>query len=147
MILVSHDRDFLQGLSNKVFEFKNKVIKEYLGDIDYYLEQHNLDNLREIEKRTVVKSEVVNSSGKDAYLENKQKERVLKQLKNSLSKCEKSITILENEIFNMDAEIYENSEEVTANLEFFKKYQEKKDQLDVFMEEWSELHEKLEGCS
>ena len=147
LILVSHDRDFLQGLSNKVFEFKNKVIKEYLGDIDYYLEQHNLDNLREIEKRTVVKSEVLHSSGKDAYIENKQKERLLKQLKNSLSKCEKNIAFLETEIFNMDAEIYENSEEVTSNPEFFKKYQEKKDLLDVFMEEWSELHEKLEACS
>jgi ATP-binding cassette subfamily F protein 3 len=147
LILVSHDRDFLQGLSNKVFEFKNKVIKEYLGDIDYYLEQHNLDNLREIEKRTVVKSEVLHSSGKDAYIENKQKERLLKQLKNSLSKCEKNIAVLETEIFNMDAEIYENSEEVTSNPEFYKKYQEKKDLLDVFMEEWSELHEKLEACS
>ncbi len=145
LILVSHDRDFLQGLSNKVFEFKNKEIKEYLGDIDYYLEQHSLDNLREIEKRTVEKSQVIKSSGKDAYLENKKKERLLKQLKNSLSKCEKNIAVLENEIFNMDSEIYENSEEVTSDPEFFKKYQKKKDLLDVFMEEWSQLHEQLEA--
>ncbi len=147
LILVSHDRDFLQGLSNKVFEFKNKVIKEYLGDIDYYLEQHDLEDLREVEKRTIEKSEVVNSTGKNAYLDNKQKEKVLKKLKNSLSKCEKNIAVLENEILNLDAEIYENSEEVTSNPDFFKKYQEKKDLLDVLMDEWSELHEKLEACS
>ncbi|PHQ57471.1 MAG: glycosyl transferase family 2 [Lutibacter sp.] len=143
LILVSHDRDFLQGLSTKVYEFKNKVIKEYLGDIDYYLEQHNLENFREVEKRTVLKT-VNKSSGKDAYLENKQKEKETKQLKNRLSKVEKNISILESEILNLDAEIFENSEEVNADPEFFKNYQAKKDLLNEFMEEWSELQEKME---
>ena len=55
LILVSHDRDFLQGLTSSVYGFKDKVIKEYLGDIDYFLEQHKIENLREAEKRTVVK--------------------------------------------------------------------------------------------
>src|SRR5690554_6662406 len=54
LILVSHDRDFLQGLTNRVYEFKNHRIKEYLGDIDYFLGQRNIQNLREAEKRTVV---------------------------------------------------------------------------------------------
>ncbi len=58
LLLVSHDRDFLQGLTNKVYEFKDHHIKEYLGDIDYFLEQRNLQNLREAEKRTVVSSDV-----------------------------------------------------------------------------------------
>jgi ATP-binding cassette subfamily F protein 3 len=122
------------------------VIKEYLGDIDYYLEQHDLEDLREVEKRTIVKAET-NSDGKHAYLENKQKERELKQLKNRLSKIEKNIAVLENEILNLDAEIYDNSEEITSNPDFFKNYQVKKDLLDVLMEEWSELHEKIEACS
>ena len=56
LILVSHDRDFLQGLTSTVFGFKDKVIKEYLGDIEYFLEQHQMENLREAEKRTVVKA-------------------------------------------------------------------------------------------
>ena len=56
LILVSHDRDFLQGLTTTVFGFKDKVIKEYLGDIEYFLEQHQIENLREAEKRTVVKA-------------------------------------------------------------------------------------------
>ncbi|MDC0087224.1 ATP-binding cassette domain-containing protein, partial [Polaribacter sp.] len=55
LIVVSHDRDFLQGLTSTVYGFKDKVIKEYLGDIDYFLEQHKIENLREAEKRTVVK--------------------------------------------------------------------------------------------
>jgi len=144
LILVSHDRDFLQGLSNKVYEFKNKVIKEYLGDIDYYLEQHNIDDFREVEKRTVVKTNL-KSSGKDVYLENKQREKETKQLKNRLSKVEKNIASLENEILNLDAEIFENSEEVTASPDFFKNYQAKKDLLDELMEEWAELQEKMDS--
>ncbi len=143
LILVSHDRDFLQGLSNKVYEFKNKVIKEYLGDINYYLEQHNLDNFREVEKRTVSKSDN-KSSGKGAYIENKQREKETKQLKNRLSKVEKNIASLEKEILNLDAEIFENSEEVTANPDFFKNYQAKKDMLDELMDEWAELQEKMD---
>jgi len=144
LILVSHDRDFLQGLSNKVFEFKNKVIKEYLGDIDYYLEQHNLEDFREVEKRTVEKLGA-KSTGKDAYLEKKQQEKITKQLTNRLSKVEKNIANLESEILNLDAEIFENSEEVNANPDFFKNYQAKKDKLDVLMEEWEELQEKIDN--
>ncbi len=146
LILVSHDRDFLQGLSNKVFEFKNKVIREYLGDIDYYLEQHNLENFREVEKRTIEKT-TAKSTGKEAYLEKKQKEKKTKQLTNRLSKVEKTIASLESEILNLDAEIFENSEEVNANPDFFKNYQAKKEELDELMEEWSELQEKIENCS
>ncbi|VAW25614.1 Bis-ABC ATPase YheS [hydrothermal vent metagenome] len=143
LILVSHDRDFLQGLSNKVYEFKNRIIREYLGDINYYLEQHDLEDFREVEKRTVEKTRII-SSGKDAYLEKKQREKEAKQLKNRLSKVEKEIAKLENDILNLDAEIFENSEEVTENPIFFKNYQAKKQLLDDLMEEWSELIEKIE---
>lgn len=73
LILVSHDRDFLQGLTNKVYEFKNQKIKEYLGDINFFLEQRNLENLREAEKREVVKNKVVKSDNKQSYQDNKKK--------------------------------------------------------------------------
>jgi len=146
LILVSHDRDFLQGLSNKVYEFKNKVIREYLGDIDYYLEQHNLEDFREVEKRTTEKVET-KATGKDAYLEKKQQEKVIKQLTNRLSKVEKTIANLESDILNLDAEIFENSEVVNEDPDFFKNYQAKKDELDELMDEWSELQEKIENCS
>lgn len=52
LIVVSHDRDFLNGLANKVYEFGNKRVKEYLGDIQYFLETKKLDNLKEIERRS-----------------------------------------------------------------------------------------------
>ena len=146
LILVSHDRDFLQGLSNKVYEFKNSRIKEYLGDIEYYLSQHELNDLREVEKKTVVDTHV-KTSGKGAYLENKQREKDLKKIKNKLSKVESTIATLENEILNLDAAIFENAEEVTSNPDFFKEYQSKKDKLDELMEDWSELQEKIENSN
>ena len=142
LILVSHDRDFLQGLSNKVYEFKNKVIREYLGDIDYYLEQHNLEGFREVEKRTTAKVET-KATGKDAYLEKKQQEKEIKQLTNRLSKVEKTIANLESDILNLDAEIFENSEVVNADPDFFKNYQAKKDELDELMEEWEKIEQKV----
>ncbi|KAB2870064.1 MAG: ABC-F family ATP-binding cassette domain-containing protein [Bacteroidales bacterium] len=52
LIVVSHDRDFLNGLANKVYEFGNKRVKEYLGDIQYFLETKKLDNLKEIERKS-----------------------------------------------------------------------------------------------
>src|SRR5690606_35484272 len=57
LLLVSHDRDFLQGMANSVYEFKDRKIKEYLGDINFYLEQRNLQNMREVEKKDVVVKE------------------------------------------------------------------------------------------
>ena len=146
LILVSHDRDFLQGLSNKVYEFKNRIIKEYLGDIDFYLEQHNLEDFREVEKRDVIQEEKT-SGGKQDYLDQKNREKELKKLKNRLSKVEKMISDLEKTIMDLDHEIFENAAAVNADPEFFKNYQAKKDELDVLMEEWSELEENIEACS
>ena len=142
LIVVSHDRDFLQGLTDTVYGFKDKVIKEYLGDIDYFLEQHKLEDLREAEKRTVVVEEKKESK-KEAYKLSRQEEKELKQLKNKLSKVERSISDLEKEIMNMDAELAEDYEKTSADPAFFKTYQAKKDALDELMEDWAELDEKV----
>lgn len=146
LILVSHDRDFLQGLSNKVYEFKNKAIREYLGDIDYYLDQHNLQDFREIEKRTVVKQEKI-ATGKEAFLAKKQVEKEIKQLQNKLSKIEKNIAQLEKEVMELDAEIFENGNKIAEDLNFFENYKAKKNKLDELMESWELLHEKIDACS
>ncbi len=143
LILVSHDRDFLQGLTNKVYEFKDHHIKEYLGDIDYFLEQRNLQNLREAEKRTVV-SEVKEkrSAGEEYEIQKK-----LKSAKNKLSNVEASISQLEKEIANIDTELLVNYEETIAKPHFFDKYQEKKKKLKKLMEEWELLQETVESLS
>ena len=84
LILVSHDRDFLQGLTNKVYEFKDHKIKEYLGDIEYYLEARSVANLREVEKRTVEKQE----KGKPKQQQSYEIQKKLKSLNNRLSNIE-----------------------------------------------------------
>jgi ATP-binding cassette, subfamily F, member 3 len=141
LILVSHDRDFLQGLTDKVFGFKDKVIKEYLGDIDYFLEAHKMENLREAEKRTKVVEKKV--SKKEAYQLSRQQEKELKQLKNKLSKVERTIATIEKEIIDMDEQLEQDYEATSSNPDFFKNYQERKDTLDALMEDWSDLDDKV----
>jgi ATP-binding cassette subfamily F protein 3 len=97
LILVSHDRDFLQGLATTVYGFKDKVIKEYLGDIDFFLEQHQIENLREAEKRTVVVKKT-ETSKKEVSQSARGDDKELKRLKNQLAKIETQIDNLEKEI-------------------------------------------------
>tara|TARA_R110002124_G_scaffold99337_1_gene245378 strand:+ start:117391 stop:119307 length:1917 start_codon:yes stop_codon:yes gene_type:complete len=142
LLLVSHDRDFLQGLTNKVYEFKDRKIKEYLGDIDYFLEQRNLQNLREAEKRTVIASEAKQktTSNKESY-ENQKKQ---KSLTNKLSKTEAEINKLEREIKAIDLELSINYDETIAKPNFFDMYQAKKDKLNNLMKEWEKVTLQLE---
>ena len=145
LILVSHDRDFLQGSTNTVFEFKDGYIKEYLGDIDYYLQEHNLDNLREVEKRTKVEVTKDNSAKKE-YETNKQKGKELKRLQNKLNNIEREISDLEEQIRKVDQDLAIESkyEKITSQPDFFKNYQNKKSKIDHLMKEWEKLHEILE---
>ena len=140
LILVSHDRDFLQGLTNKVYYFKDKVIKEYLGDIDFFLEQKSLENLREAEKRDVVKEEKKATSNKQSY----ETQKKLKSLNNKISKIESQISDLEKEIKNIDVELETNYDATVADASFFDKYQEKKDELEQLMENWETIHLEIE---
>jgi ATP-binding cassette subfamily F protein 3 len=140
LILVSHDRDFLQGLTNKVYEFKDQKIKEYLGDIDFYLEQRNVENLREIEKRDVVKNEETKTNNKQSYQQQKQ----LKSLNNKLSKIESNISQLEKEIKEIDVELEVNYTETVANPNFFDEYQKKKDALEALMMQWEDIQIQIE---
>lgn len=140
LLLVSHDREFLQGLNDVVYEFKDQKIKPYLGDIDYYLEQRQLENLREAERKTVVKSESKISSNKQSYESQKQ----LKSLNNRLSKVESSISSLENEIKTIDLELEINYDKTVADPNFFDAYQAKKTKLEELMSQWETLTESIE---
>ncbi|MDO6737680.1 ABC-F family ATP-binding cassette domain-containing protein [Wenyingzhuangia sp. 2_MG-2023] len=141
LILVSHDRDFLQGLTEKVFYFKDKVIKEYLGDLDYFLAEHKLEDMREAEKRTVVVSE--KSTEKKSGKLSREEEKELKKMKNRLSKLERQIGDLENEIKKMDDQLAEDYEKHAADGTFFETYQSKKNELDAFTEELFELDDEI----
>ena len=146
LILISHDRDFLQGLTSTVYGFKDKEIKEYLGDIDYFLEQHKIENLREAEKRTVVKT-IKDTSKKDSNQLSRDQEKELKKLNNKLSKIETEIADLEREIAKIDLELGENYEEVSTRPNFFEKYKAKKTQLDIVLEAWEKMEAKVSNFS
>ena len=146
LILVSHDRDFLQGLASTVYGFKDKVIKEYLGDIDFFLEQHQIENLREAEKRTVVvkKEDPIK---KEFSKINKSEDKEIKKLKNQLSKLETQIDDFEKKILEMDEALEEDYETTSVIPNFFENYKVTKIKIEKLMEEWAELEEKLENCS
>lgn len=142
LILVSHDRDFLQGLTNVVYEFKDHKLKEYLGDIDFYLEQRNVENLREVEKRDVLK-EQPKESNKQTYEDQKK----FKSLNNRLSNIESKINAHEKEIKNMDVELATNYDKAVSDPTFFDHYQAKKKNLEALMAEWESIQEELELLS
>ena len=145
LILVSHDRDFLQGLTTTVFGFKDKVIKEYLGDIDYFLEQHKMENLREAEKRTVLK--VDKSVLKKQNELSKEQDKKLRKLKNKLTKIESQIGHLESEILKIDTQLAENYDEVSSKPNFFENYKAKKAQVELLMSDWELIEEEVEKFS
>jgi ATP-binding cassette subfamily F protein 3 len=145
LILVSHDREFLQGLSSRVYEFRKGAVKEYLGDIDYFLEIREVDDLREIERKDLQRSEQTDRSGRQAFEEKRKKDRVIRKLRKELNQVEKEIASLEQEIMHLDAQIFEEAVGVADNPDFFSDYQEKKNRLDDLMASWESLERELDN--
>lgn len=142
LVLVSHDRDFLQGLTDRVYEFKDGGIKEYLGDIDFYLEQRKAEDFRKIEKKEVKVEEKAPSQTKESEYEIQKKQ---KSLKNRLSGVEKKISQLEQEIADIDHELLMDYDTTIAKPNFFDGYQGKKRNLEELMEEWENISHELES--
>lgn len=142
LILVSHDRDFLQGLTSVVYEFKDHKIKEYLGDIDYYLESRALENMREVEKKktSTPKTKSNTSEAKLSYEQQKKQ----KALKNKIGKIEKKINQLEEKIKEKDLALAEDYEKTSAQPDFFKHYKKDKEKLEKLINQWEELLEKYD---
>ena len=122
LIVVSHDRDFLQGLTNKVYEFRDRKIKEFLGDINEYLKSRNVEDFRAIEKKDTEIRTKTRSDKKISY----EAQKKIKSLKNKISKLEKSIAGLENDISEIDHKLLLNYDETIAEPDFFDKYHKKK---------------------
>lgn len=144
LILVSHDRDFLQGLTEKVYEFRDGEVKEFLGDIDDYLEKRNAMDFRAIEKRTEndgPKKTEDRGKGTNDYKEQKR----LKSLKNKLGSIEKKITALEKEIGEMDHKLLMEYDQTVADPTFFDSYHKKKERLNQLMLDWENLSSDLES--
>ena len=148
LIVVSHDRDFLDGIVGKVYEFRNNRIKENLGGIYDFLRKKKIENLKDIEKKDKLKvqAEILTgmSSNKQKYLEKKEYERNLRRLRKRLEECETSIEKIEAEIIAVDKSFMEPgniSEDHDAD---YRKYQELKESLNEAMSKWTQYSEEIE---
>lgn len=149
LIVVSHDRDFLQGLTDIVYEFKEGGIKEYLGDINYFLEERNVQHMREIEKNNSNslpgdRKEKVKTKVKAKSFEEQKKQ---KALSNKLRKIENDISELEKRISKEDEKLATDYENTVSEESFFRNYQECKDRLEKLMLQWEKIHEEIENES
>ncbi|WP_333696125.1 ABC-F family ATP-binding cassette domain-containing protein [Flavobacterium sp.] len=140
LLLVSHDRDFLQGMANVVYEFKDQKIREYLGDINFFLEQRNAMNMREIEKKDVVSTSISKENKSVSYEDQKK----TKSLQNRLSKIESQIKQLEIDIQNDDKALASNYDKHFEDANFFVAYNKKKQELDKLLEDWETVQLEIE---
>jgi ATP-binding cassette subfamily F protein 3 len=147
LIVVSHDRDFLNCIVDKVYEFRHNRIKEHLGGIYDFLRKKKIDNLREIEKKDAGKKEMQLeniSSNKLRYLEKKEYDRNLRKLRKKLEDSEKVIEKIENEISGLDKSFATGSNEQAEAEDFFNRYQELKELLNEEMEKWEQYTDEVE---
>jgi ATP-binding cassette subfamily F protein 3 len=148
LILVSHDRDFLDGIVDKVYEFRDGGVKEYLGGIYYFLEKRKLESLREVEikQKEVAAEPVAASKGKEEYLQRIENEKEIRRIKNAITKVESEIERLEGEIAEWDAKLAapEAHGLDISNPALFDSYNQLKQQLDHQMHEWEKLNYELD---
>lgn len=144
LILVSHDRDFLQGLTDRVYEFRDGKLKEYLGDIDFYLEQRKADDFRAIEKKSEVNVIPVEEKKLQRQL-SFEEQKELKGLKNKISKIESEIVSLEHDLESLEKELAKRHDELHPESAFFENYNRKKQHLEKKTELWYELTENLQN--
>ncbi|MBX3043670.1 MAG: ABC-F family ATP-binding cassette domain-containing protein [Candidatus Kapabacteria bacterium] len=148
LIIVSHDREFLEGLTNKTIEFKNNKIHEFLGDINYYLEKMQMENLRELELSSKKgNSDSDNQASQNQLIREERKniQRQIGKLKKEIEQIEAKLALLENEnaefeISFSDAEFFKDIE-LSAQAQ--SKYKENKTQIEVLFEKWDTLSSSL----
>jgi len=151
LIIVSHDRDFLQGLTNKVYEFRNKSIKEYPGDIYDYLNSRNMESLKELEvfakeKKISAKKETKTES-KIKWERSKNLDKKIRKVKKQIAASELAIEKLENEIVEVNLILSnpgENNERISSG-EIYKDYDNLKTRLTSEMSKWEEFQIELES--
>lgn len=148
-IVVSHDRDFLNGLVSKVFEFRDGDVKEHIGGVYEFLERRKLENLKELEvKKAETKNENSNDSiseGKKQWLDKKEQDKVKRKVASRVEKAEKEIEQIEAQIAKKDA-ILSNPDGSNTSIDddFFKQYEELKTKLNSTMHKWEQLLYEME---
>ncbi len=145
VIIVSHDREFLNGLVSKVYEFGGGQVKEHLGGIYEFLQKKKLDNLQELERNTAERQSTelkTESANKVSYEQRKEQARKLRKVEKQVADAEKSIAELESELASIEAEL--QNPDKAADVTFIKRYKSKQHELEQKMYEWELLSEEAE---
>ena len=150
LIIVSHDRDFLDGLVDKLYEFRDGKVKEHLGGVQDFLERRKLENLSELERHyKVVEEKPVEviqkkEEAKQEYQAKKYLSKEEKKIKNRISFLEKGIEQIETKMKEIEAVLMSPGPEDDV-MELTRAYLENKRELDFKMAEWEQLNEQLES--
>ncbi len=146
VVVVSHDREFLDGLVDRIYEFRDGGVREYLGDIWYFLEKRKVESLAEIERKerpAEVKSSE-SGGGKLSYEQKKEQEKLLRKLRKAVESVEEELAKVEKEIADYDARFAVATE---YNAEDYAKYDALKQRYDHLMHEWEKASYELEISS
>lgn len=151
VIVVSHDREFLDGLVDKVYEFGNKRIKEHLGGIYDFLQRKKMETLQDLERNNNVGSKSVSNNSGDkeisetklSYEERKELQRQIKRLEKAIADNEKRVEQIEAEIQSVEEQLA--SPEGASDTQLYEKHGALKKTLDEVMENWTEHSEQLEN--
>ena len=144
VVVISHDRDFLDGLVDRIYEWRDGGVKEYLGGIYYFLEKRKLDSLQEIERKDAPTESAqlkANSSGKLSYEQKKEQEKAARKLRKAIENIETELAQIEEQIAEYDSKFATATEYNEAD---YAAYNELKASYDRQMHEWEKLNYELE---
>ncbi len=144
VVVISHDRDFLDGLVNRIYEWRDGGVQEYLGGIYYFLEKRKLDSMQEIERKdtpTESTQPKTNSSGKLSYEQKKEQEKAARKLRKAIENIEAELAKIEEKISEYDSKFATATEYNEAD---YAAYNELKASYDKQMHEWEKLNYELE---
>jgi ATP-binding cassette subfamily F protein 3 len=148
LIIVSHDRDFMNGLTNRIFEFKNKGVHEFVGGIYEFLQNRKLSSLTELEKKIQIpvdKTSKENFAYKTNYHGKKEIDREIRRIARLIDDSEKQIEQLESQIREMDVKLSNpEGKKIDFDEDFFISYQNFKDSLAKELDKWEKLNLELE---
>lgn len=147
VIVVSHDREFLDGLVDKVYEFGNQRVVEHLGGIYEFLERKKMDSLRELERATQAASssndmDAQPTQNKLSYEARKEQSKAIKKVEKAVAEAEKRITELENAIAAIEAKLA--TPEGASDASLYNDYSSLKKELSDVMDTWTEQTIELE---
>ena len=145
VVVVSHDREFLDGLVDRIYEFRDGGVREYLGDIWYFLEKRKVESLQDIERKDrpqqSEKSSDTPTAGKMTYEQKKEQEKILRKLRKTVEGIEEELAKVEGEIAEYDKRFATATE---YNAEDYAKYDTLKQRYDHLMHEWEKASYELE---